>query len=170
MQMNRGAATWIIGLCGISVAVLAGCGSSYDVATVHGRVTFNGEPVPGGAIRFVPVVAEGVKESPPEASGDIDENGNFTLSTLADGDGAVLGKHRVVFTRPDIEDEEEDIEAAEQDGDLEALAELKAEIELSKRLAKFSGHVPEPGEVTVVSGDNEFTFELVAGDEEDEDD
>lgn len=167
-------ATWIIGICGVMAAFLTGCGdaSELEVAEVHGRVTCNGEPVPGGEIRFVPVLAAGVTEGPPEAIGQIDENGNFTLSTYSTGDGAVLGKHQVVFKLPmeDLEDIEEFLEEAEAEDESEELAEAKADAELFKKLLKLPGDTPEPGEVTVVTGDNEFNFKLERDFDPEEDD
>lgn len=166
--------TWIIGICGIFAAFLTGCGdaSELEVAEVHGRVTCNGEPVPGGEIRFISVLPDGATEGPPDAIGQIDENGNFTLTTYVTGDGAVLGKHQVIFRLPvareDLEEAQEEVDEAEKDGEPEETAELKAAIELSIKLAKLPCDAPEPGEVTVVTGDNEFNFKLVDDPEEDD--
>ena len=168
-------ATWFIAICGVLAAVLTGCGKSkLEVAPVHGRVTFNGKPVPGGEIQFIPVA--GGTKVPVTARATIDENGNYTLSTYGKGDGAILGEHRVVFSKPALEDAKEELEAAEQEGDDPGdVADLKANLELAKKLEKLGRVEPEPGEVTVVTGDNEFNITLVKddedeGDEEDEDD
>ena len=156
---------WIIGICGILAAILTGCGGpSYEEATVKGTVTFNDEPVPGGEIRFFPSPVAGATENPPEAAGNIGKDGSYTRS-------AVLGKHKVSFIIPieeeqDDEDIADDLEAAreEEDEDPEALQELLDEIEINKKLRemRLQGTELVPGEVTVVSGDdNKFDFKLV---------
>jgi hypothetical protein len=70
------------------------------VAAVTGRVTCNGQPVKGGSITFSPI-AQGKEDPGKAASGTITENGEFRLSTYADNDGAVIGKHRVSFSSDD---------------------------------------------------------------------
>ena len=164
---------WIISICGILAAILTGCSSdsstTYPVAPVHGSVTFQGKAVPGGNIRFIPASVEG-EGNRPEATGILDEVGSFRLSTYSDSDGAVLGKHRVVFSVPlDAEDASDELEEAKEDGDAEAVAELQAEIELSKKLVEMGlGRVePDPAEVTVVSGDNTVVIKLVRNNERD---
>ncbi|MHB1559557.1 MAG: hypothetical protein ACYC61_19085 [Isosphaeraceae bacterium] len=75
-------------------AALCGCGTSGggkvpDLIPVKGKVTFKGKPVSKGVVRFEP---EGVGR---EASGTIQPDGTFVLTTHKDGDGAVAGHHRV---------------------------------------------------------------------------
>jgi hypothetical protein len=84
-------------------ALLTGCGGGeYDTAPVTGTVTFNGQPVTTGKIRFVP---QG--ESPDAlltgkpAAGEVQSDGTFVLTTYEEGDGAILGKHRVYFSPPE---------------------------------------------------------------------
>ena len=68
--------------------MLAGCAAKGPrTAPVKGTITYKGKPVPQGSIMFQP--AEGQA-----ATGQI-ENGNYVLKTFRDGDGAVLGTHRV---------------------------------------------------------------------------
>ena len=74
-----------------AVCLLAGCGSDQlKTAVVRGTVTYNGKPVPNGTISFVPV-------SGPNATGEIQPDGTYTLTTYRKGDGAVLGQHTVVI-------------------------------------------------------------------------
>jgi hypothetical protein len=74
-----------------AVCLLAGCGSGQlKTAVVRGTVTFNGKAVPNGTISFVPA-------SGPTATGEIQPDGSYTLTTYHKGDGAVLGQHTVVI-------------------------------------------------------------------------
>ena len=78
--------------CGAS-----GCGSSdrpYVAPTlpVKGKITYNGKPLTQGNITFEPV---GFGR---DASGGIQPDGTFVLTTFKDGDGAVAGVHRVAVT------------------------------------------------------------------------
>lgn len=55
---------------------------------VSGKVTFKGKPLTHGTVDFEP-------EAGREAHGAIQPDGGYTLTTFKDGDGAVVGKHRV---------------------------------------------------------------------------
>ena len=83
--------------CGIAVAfVLAaltggGCGRGPQVVPVSGVVEVDGVPLKSGAITVVP-------DDGRAASGTIGTDGRFTLTTFVPGDGALLGRHRVVVT------------------------------------------------------------------------
>lgn len=70
---------------------VASCGKSGTppTAKVTGTVTYQGQPLEGVSVAFIP-------ESGRPASGKTDTQGNFTLSTFDSGDGAVLGMHKVV--------------------------------------------------------------------------
>jgi hypothetical protein len=70
---------------------LIGCGERHaGTAIVRGKVTLNGKPVPNGTVNFIP-------EMGPSATGEIQPDGSYTLTTYKPGDGAVLGKHKVVI-------------------------------------------------------------------------
>src|SRR5690606_587041 len=86
---------------GALLVSLAGCdGGEFSTAPVSGKVVMNGQPVTEGNITFSPI-AEGNSElSGKPASGDIGSDGTFTLSTYGENDGAVVGKHRVIFSPP----------------------------------------------------------------------
>ena len=70
-----------------------GCSSSSGpkTAPVRGTVTMNGKPMPNIGVTFLP---EG---KGPSASGNTNENGEFSLRTVKPGDGAPIGKHHVVI-------------------------------------------------------------------------
>lgn len=82
-------------LVALMIAPLAGCGSKgYQLAPVSGVVTLDGKPVPGTLVNYQPVGSEGVTPGP-GSTGRCDENGRYTLSTIRDETGAVVGLHRV---------------------------------------------------------------------------
>jgi hypothetical protein len=76
------------------LALLAGCGGP-EIAPVSGRVTFNGQPVGPGTVIFVPDDPSGT--SGRSAVGQFAEDGIYRLTTTNDGDGAVVGRHRVII-------------------------------------------------------------------------
>jgi hypothetical protein len=82
----------------LTVAV-AGCGMhgpSVGVHPVSGKVLLaNGKPLTAGTIHFEPIKTPGLK-----ATGKIQPDGTFTLSTHMEGDGAAEGENRV-YVEPD---------------------------------------------------------------------
>ena len=87
-KMSHGLAR--VGLVG-AVLALAGCGGDrLKTAVVRGTVTYNGRPVPHGTISFIPA-------SGPSATGELQPDGSYTLTTYRKGDGAVPGRHTVVI-------------------------------------------------------------------------
>lgn len=80
----------------IVLLCLAGTGCSGRLATypVQGKVQFlDGAPVRVGTIELKSL------DHAVQARGEIQEDGSFTLSTFADGDGAVAGKHACVVVQ-----------------------------------------------------------------------
>jgi hypothetical protein len=76
------------GVCLAALLLLAGCGENrMKTARVSGTITYKGKPVPQGSIMFQP-------QSGPAATANI-SNGKYVLKTYRDGDGAVLGSHKV---------------------------------------------------------------------------
>lgn len=98
-------------LCGIALCALPGCGESFEkpVRTVQGIVMIDGKLATEGYVLFTPMLASGSDplESGKSASGTIQSDGTFELTTYSDGDGAIIGKHRVTFHKPDPEDDEQ---------------------------------------------------------------
>jgi hypothetical protein len=85
----------------ISLALVAlllthgGCGATGELETakVRGAVTLDGQPLAGGAsVLFEPETTGKM------ATGVVQSDGSFELTTYAAGDGAVVGKHRVAVT------------------------------------------------------------------------
>jgi hypothetical protein len=76
------------------VSFVAGCGSGRpETAKVSGTVTLDGKPVEGAIVAFFH------PEAGQPARGVTDGSGNFTLTTFAAGDGAMLGQHKVSVTK-----------------------------------------------------------------------
>ncbi len=73
---------------------ILGCGPSRPTRVpISGKVLLDGKPLTSGSVRVIPAKAR-------MASGQIDAQGNFRLTTFDANDGCVLGKHPVeVFGR-----------------------------------------------------------------------
>jgi hypothetical protein len=79
----------LLGWLVIALVVLSvGCDSRPKRVKVSGQVLIDGEPLNVGTVQFVP-------EGSRPAVGQLDDQGRFTLTTFDEGDGCVLGKHRV---------------------------------------------------------------------------
>jgi hypothetical protein len=83
----RAALVLVLGLA------VSGCGGSgrVAVAPVEGKVLYRGEPLKFGAVTFQPAAG-------PPATGKIQSDGTFHLSTYGQDDGAAVGKHQVTVT------------------------------------------------------------------------
>ena len=75
----------------MALLLLGGCGSGLpERGKVTGKVTFNGKPVPEGTVTFYPQTGR-------SASGRIQPDGTYTLTTFDEGDGAIVGSHEVTI-------------------------------------------------------------------------
>jgi hypothetical protein len=74
---------------------LAGCGGDpgKGVYPVRGRVLYNGRPAANAQVTFHPV--GDIKRDTIRPVGKVDEQGNFTLTSFKDGDGASAGEYQV---------------------------------------------------------------------------
>jgi hypothetical protein len=80
-----------MGLLLAAAIFMAGCGGSSGrpkAIPVSGVLTFNGKPVSGARVRFIPIVEGGRT-----AIGDTDDSGKFTLATFEPGDGIIPGEY-----------------------------------------------------------------------------
>jgi len=87
----------------LGCTLFGGCGKrSFKVDPVSGKVTLDGKPVPNLTVIFQPVAADSSAEPRPASFGSTSDQGDYVL-TLPDPTGpkkgAVVGKHRVAFTR-----------------------------------------------------------------------
>lgn len=79
---------------------LAGCGSGgqFPVAKARGEFLVDGKPLTVGRVMLSPIASgENTTKAGRPAFGDLNAEGAFVLSTYGDGDGAVVGKHRVTW-------------------------------------------------------------------------
>lgn len=78
--------------CGLGLLSAIGCSrSGPTIARVEGIVTLDGKPLSAGRVTFWP-------EAGRSGSGWIDEDGTYTVGTLREFDGAVVGRHKVSVT------------------------------------------------------------------------
>jgi hypothetical protein len=70
----------------------AGCGSG--MGQVEGKVSFQGKPLTGAVVLFVP-------ERGPAAAGTVKEDGSYRLLTRRPGDGAMIGRCKVAIFSPE---------------------------------------------------------------------
>ena len=130
-------------------ATMTGCGGgsgAMATAPVNGKVTFNGQPVTGGSITFAPI-ATGKDAPGKSASGPVQADGTFKLTTYVSNDGAVIGKHQVRFSAPPGE-----AGAVAADGHA-----------APGKPSPFEGLVPHPAEVEVKGSGNDIAVTLVPG-------
>jgi len=105
--MMRNVRHFVVVACCVGVFCLLsiGCSGGVDrplTAKVAGRVTLDGQPVAGAFVQFVPQGSGDAQTGGGRpATGHTDAAGNFVLSTFEDGDGAVIGTHRVLVTEED---------------------------------------------------------------------
>jgi hypothetical protein len=81
---------------GAAVLFALGCGGSSRKAVhpVRGRVLVDGQPAAEALVTFHPVRAG---KDQPRAVGNVDAQGNFSLTTYAQGDGAPEGEYQVTI-------------------------------------------------------------------------
>jgi hypothetical protein len=86
----RGATLVFLGVALLSLTALPGCSRGRQLGRVKGVVTYHGQPVTSGVIRFQ-------SDSGPAAGGGFDASGQFTLTTRTPNDGALEGSHKVII-------------------------------------------------------------------------
>jgi len=84
---------------GLMMAFLAGCGGGGatdgpKLEKVTGKVTLSGAPVEGAVVTFAPK-GQGQRT----ATARTDASGNFDMTTITAGDGAVKGEYTVVIVK-----------------------------------------------------------------------
>ena len=144
--------TWkSIGQCLLALIALAvsGCGGESDnlaTGSVSGKVIHNGQPVNGGVVQFTPVPSGGKGPVGKPASGGVGADGTFKLSTYGNGDGAVIGKHKLNYSPAVVPIDE------------------KTHSDNSPPVkGQYDGLIPSSKDAEVKAGDNKINIELVPG-------
>ncbi len=132
-------------LCLALSAGLVGCGGA-KLASVTGTVTCKGEAVKGGTLIFSPIGEENNPLAGQAAAAEVKPDGSFTLGTRSASDGAQVGRHRVLYTPPQVQLTEEQ----RHDRNYEAPP------------PPYMGLVANPGEVQVGPGKNTLALELMS--------
>ena len=131
---------------------LGGCSGDPNMpklVKVHGKVTYNGKPLDGGRVVFTPVAGKG-GETGQNATGEIDSDGTYELTTFNTGDGAILGQHVVTV----VSREKREIPKPD------ANSHIKYELPKSLTPAKYATADKSPLRCTVVEGMTSFDIEL----------
>jgi hypothetical protein len=92
----------------LALLSFAGCGPSqptgivYDTVPAAGRITYQGKPLENYRVYLHPADA-----TQRVSSGKTDADGRFTLGTNEEGDGALVGAHKVsvTYVGPEIQEE-----------------------------------------------------------------
>ena len=85
-------------MVGFPAIFLAGCGGTRTIFPVDGKITdMDGQPIPGLGGHTVEFDSLDAKSS---AIGPVREDGSFRMTTTREGDGAWVGKQRVLISRP----------------------------------------------------------------------
>jgi len=150
----------------VVMVAVAGCGGgAFEVVPAGGSVQFNGVPVTSGSITLVPVSAAGDaatgKDVGKPAKAELKADGTFELSTYGQFDGAVPGRHKVIYEGSEGAEEGEEEEAAEG---VAETADPNARKARKTAKPKVALQVREGTEVDVKAGaENRFVIELVEG-------
>ena len=116
---------------------------------VHGKVTYQGKPLDAGRVVFTPAAGKG-GESGQSASGEIDSDGTYEMTTFNTGDGAILGQHIVTVVVP------EKGEMPKPD----EYSHIKYVVPKNLTPAKYATADKSPLRCTVVEGGTKFDIEL----------
>lgn len=130
----------------LAAVLVVGCADSnaHPTARVTGKVTFDGQPVTGGAVTFSPK-STGAAEPGKVAIGNVEPDGSFVLSTYGENDGAVVGMHQVTYAAPagELPPGKEEWEPGEE-----------------PTKSKYAELAPKTPDVEVKRGSNDLVIEL----------
>lgn len=132
---------------GFALLILTGCGGAdtMQTAKVSGMVTLDGKAVTGGSLTLQPQSGGKSGLVGKSASGEVKPDGSFQLTTYSPGDGAVIGKHQVVYSPPGV-----------------ATPEVPEGAHAEPQKVPYQGATPKQTEVEVKAGENKLTIELQA--------
>lgn len=133
----------------LALLLATGCGgpAKKPQGRVHGKVTYNGAPVPGGSqVSFVPV------ETGTGATAVVAADGSYQLRTV-ESDTVAIGTYQVAISPPA---KTQGLSPAEQ---MEASREGGSEVTVTLP-EKYLNPATSPESREVKEGDNEFNIEL----------
>lgn len=149
--------------CGL--LALTGCGGS-GIGTVPatGQILVDGQPMEGVMVIFNPTTEGGRA-----ASGRTDAEGNFVLTTVENGDGALPGSYQVAVSKH--ENAEDDLPKEVDPNDEASLDAIYGQLDTRKQTKSknliadmYSNHLGSGLTAEVTSGgENNFTFEVKGG-------
>lgn len=159
-HFNSAKASAPVFVLAISASLLmSGCHrGQYSVAAAKGKVVCNGKPVTSGTVTFSPVDESGGKP----ATAAVAPDGTFVLSTESQFDGAIIGKHRVVYVAAEGKKEEDQETATPAEGSPQERMR-NAELIRQRYYQKLTQPFQRNEMIVEVTedGPNEFTIELV---------
>ena len=83
-------------------AFAAGCSDTskpYKTAPVSGVIKLDGQPLAAAHVTFLPLIdGSASSQSGPEASGNTDTSGRYSLKTVFGDAGASIGKNRIMIS------------------------------------------------------------------------
>jgi hypothetical protein len=139
----------------VPMLMLGGCGGADKdmppLAKVTGKVMYKGKPVTNGSVIFTPIAGKG-GETGQVATGQLEADGSFTLTTFNTGDGAIIGQHNVT-----VESRGEDINTLNQPRADGTIAYVLPKPTVPK---KYLTPAKTPLKYTVTPEGNHFEIEL----------
>lgn len=139
----------------LAFTTMGGCGKSSlldGVVPVSGKVTYQGQPVDGAIVTFIPL---GTQRA---ATGRTDASGLYRLSTLEADDGAMPGDYQVTIAKTEVSgtrDSEEDAPPPVINSGLPPIY-TKELVPVKYKNAQLSGLTAQVSD----SGANELSFDL----------
>lgn len=132
----------------------AGCSRGPKIGKVNGKVTCGGKPVPHGTITFYP-------EKGRAALGEIGPDGSFKLTTNTDGDGAIVGNHRVTIHATKVGGGSIEIRSIEDESKLAKSEQILIPGKVEWLVPeKYSREESSPLTASVHEGSNTIDFEI----------
>jgi hypothetical protein len=142
-------------LAGVSLLIsLTGCSGDPNMpklGKVHGKVTYKGKPVDSGTVTFNPIQGKG-GETGQNATGQIESDGSYVMTTFNTGDGAILGQHVVAVVVRE--------KGSENQGKPRADSTIDYSMPKIVTPPKYASVETSPLRCTVREGDNAFDIEL----------
>ncbi len=143
------------------VLPLLGCGpdlppGALPTHPVNVTVTYNGDAVEGAIVTFISQDGE-----PVAAYGRTNAHGIAQMKTYVEGDGAVLGMHKVLVNKTEMTGNGADVGQSPEEYDPAELREDYTPPSLEHLVPqKYSSPATSDLTAEVISGVNEFRFEL----------